>query len=73
MKKNIGSLDRGLRITVGMVLISWVFVGPTAVWGWVGLIPLLTGVIGFCPIYPLLGISTRAVPEAQDAQSKGVI
>ena len=56
--KNVGSLDRGLRIVVGLVLIALVFVGPKTPWGWVGLVPLITGLVGMCPIYSLLGINT---------------
>ena len=56
---NEGMIDRALRIIVGLALISLVFVGPQTPWGWVGLIPLTTGLIGFCPAYKLLGISTK--------------
>ena len=58
MKKNVGSLDRGLRILVGLGLLSLVLIGPKTIWGLVGLLPLLTGLIGWCPPYHLLGIST---------------
>ena len=57
---NVGTIDRILRILVGLVLISLVFVGPKVVWGWVGLVPLLTGVFKFCPAYKLLGLNTCA-------------
>ncbi|MBA3069491.1 MAG: DUF2892 domain-containing protein [Hyphomonas sp.] len=57
-KTNEGTIDRALRVIVGLVLISLVFVGPKAVWGWVGLVPLITGLVGTCPVYSLLGIST---------------
>jgi hypothetical protein len=57
-KTNEGTIDRALRVIVGLVLISLVFVGPKAVWGWIGLVPLLTGLIGSCPVYSLLGINT---------------
>ena len=56
---NEGMIDRVLRVIVGLALISIVFVGPQTPWGWIGLIPLLTGLVGFCPAYRLLGISTR--------------
>lgn len=56
---NEGMIDRALRIIVGLALISLVFVGPQTPWGWVGLLPLTTGLIGFCPAYKLLGISTK--------------
>lgn len=58
MPCNEGNTDRALRIIVGLVLIALTFVGPKSAWGWVGLVPLLTGVFGFCPVYKLLGINT---------------
>ena len=61
MKKNVGSIDRALRILVGLGLIAIVFVGPQTPWGWFGVVPLLTGLIGWCPPYQLLGIKTCKV------------
>jgi hypothetical protein len=58
MTKNVGSLDRILRIIVGLGLLSLVFVGPQTPWGWLGLIPLLTGFVSFCPAYRVLGMNT---------------
>ncbi|KAA3622730.1 MAG: DUF2892 domain-containing protein [Proteobacteria bacterium] len=58
MKSNVGSVDRGIRIVAGLVLISLVFVGPQTPWGWIGVIPLATALIGWCPAYTLLGIRT---------------
>lgn len=58
MPCNEGKLDRTLRIIVGLALLAMVFVGPQTVWGWLGLVPLLTGLFGFCPAYKLLGINT---------------
>lgn len=58
MKKNMGKIDKIVRFVVGIVLISLVFIGPQSVYGWIGIIPLATSLINFCPIYPLLGIST---------------
>ncbi|RVQ69490.1 DUF2892 domain-containing protein [Croceicoccus ponticola] len=55
---NEGKLDRSLRVVVGLVLIALVFVGPQTAWGWVGVVPLLTGLFGFCPFYKLVGIDT---------------
>jgi ABC-type polysaccharide/polyol phosphate export permease len=55
---NVGTLDRVLRAIVGVVLIALVFVGPETPWGWIGVIPLLTAVVGFCPAYRLLGLRT---------------
>lgn len=60
MSRNIGSIDRALRAIVGLAALSLVFVGPQTVWGWLGLIPLATAVLGWCPPYTLLGISTCA-------------
>lgn len=56
--KNIGSTDRIIRIVIGIILISLVFVGPQTLWGWLGLIPLATGLLGWCGLYTLLGINT---------------
>ena len=58
MKQNVGSFDRAIRAVVGIGLISLVFVGPQTVWGWIGVVPLATAVIGWCPPYALLGINT---------------
>lgn len=55
---NVGGIDRILRILIGLALTALVFVGPQTPWGWVGLVPLLTGLFGFCPIYPLIGLNT---------------
>lgn len=57
MPTNEGTLDRALRVLVGLALIAMVFVGPKAVWGWIGVVPLLTGLVGFCPLYRLIGIN----------------
>jgi hypothetical protein len=58
MKKNIGNLDRGIRIVAGLAILSLVFVGPKSLWGLLGLFPLATGLSGWCLPYRLLGIST---------------
>jgi len=55
---NEGSLDRAIRVVVGIVLVSLVFVGPRTPLGWIGVVPLATGAFGFCPLYRLLGINT---------------
>jgi hypothetical protein len=55
---NIGNLDRVLRIVVGLLLIALVFVGPKSAWGWIGLVPLLTGLARRCPAYSLIGVNT---------------
>lgn len=58
MKQNVHNIERVIRILVGLGLISLVFVGPQTVWGWIGVLPLATGALGWCPPYALLGIST---------------
>jgi hypothetical protein len=60
MKANIGSIDKVLRIVVGLGLLSIIFFvdGPARWWGLVGLVPLGTGLINFCPLYAILGLST---------------
>lgn len=55
---NEGLIDRIIRVFVGCVLLSLFFVGPRTLWGLVGLVPLLTGLVGMCPIYRMLGIRT---------------
>ncbi len=57
---NVGSVDRLLRIILGVVLIALVFVGPQTPWGWIGVVPLVTGFLRTCPLYSLLGINTCA-------------
>ena len=58
MKKNIHKIERAIRIVVGLALLSLVFVGPQNPWFLLGAVPLLTGLLGWCPPYQLLGIST---------------
>lgn len=58
MSRNEGMADRALRVIVGIVLLTLVFVGPKTPWGWIGVVPLLTGLVGTCPVYSLLGIKT---------------
>lgn len=55
---NEGTLDRVLRVIVGLAIISLAFVGPKTLWAWLGLIPLLTGLFGYCPAYAVFGIRT---------------
>ena len=59
MKPNVGSLDKAVRIVAGLVLVSLVFVGPRTQWGWIGIIPLITGFVGVCPLYVPFRIDTR--------------
>ncbi|HYN39177.1 MAG TPA: DUF2892 domain-containing protein [Rhodospirillales bacterium] len=61
MGKNVGTIDRVLRIVAGLVLIALVFVGPQTPWGWIGIVPLATALIGWCPAYRLIGVNTCAI------------
>jgi len=63
MKRNEGTLDRVLRTIIGLGILSLVFVGPQTAWGWLGLVPLATGLLGVCPAYSLLGIRTCPAPR----------
>jgi len=63
MKKNEGGLDRALRVVAGLGLLALAFVGPKTPWGYVGLVPLLTGLVGFCPLYTVLGLNTCPVAQ----------
>jgi hypothetical protein len=56
--KNEHKVERTLRVVVGLALLTIVFVGPKTLWGLVGLLPLVTGLVGTCPLYTLVGIST---------------
>lgn len=62
--KNEGNLDRIFRAVVGAAVISLAFVGPQSAWGWVGLVPLITGLVGNCPVYSLLGINTCGIKQS---------
>lgn len=55
---NEGAVDRTVRVIVGVALLSLVFIGPKSLWGLVGVVPLLTGLVGNCPLYSVLGINT---------------
>lgn len=65
MSPNEGGLDRILRVVAGLALLALAFVGPKTPWGYVGLVPLLTGAIGFCPLYALIGINTCGVKTSR--------
>ncbi|MDX1824215.1 MAG: DUF2892 domain-containing protein [Thiohalomonadales bacterium] len=62
--KNVGTVDKVIRIILGLVLLALVFVGPQTPWGWIGIIPLVTGLIGFCPLYSVLGMNTCGAKKA---------
>ena len=64
MKSNVGGIDRTLRIVVGLALVAWALMGGP-VWAWIGLVPIGTGLAGFCPLYPLIGLNT--CPAKKDA------
>ena len=58
MSRNEGNLDRALRVIAGLVLIGLAATGTVGAWGYIGVVPLLTGAIGMCPLYSVLGINT---------------
>jgi hypothetical protein len=58
MKANVGSIDRILRVALGLVLMGLAFTGTIGWWGWLGIVPLATGLVGWCPPYAILGLST---------------
>jgi len=62
-KHNLGMVDRVIRVVVGLILVGNVYAGLQTPIGWVGLILILTGALGICPIYALLGINTKSVGE----------
>lgn len=59
MTANVGTIDRTLRILLGLALISIAFWGPQTPWGYIGLIPLVTAFVSFCPVYRLFGLCTK--------------
>lgn len=61
--RNEHSLERGARILLGLGLLAIAFVGPKTPWGFLGIVPLATGLLGSCPLYTLLGISTCPMNE----------
>jgi hypothetical protein len=58
MTKNVGAMDRTVRIVAGLVLIALAATGSIGGWGWIGVVPLATGLLGWCPPYAMLGINT---------------
>lgn len=58
MKANVGGVDRVLRIVLGLVLVGLAATGTIGWWGWLGIVPLATGLVGWCPPYAIFGIST---------------
>ena len=64
MKTNVGGIDRILRVVIGLALIALTLTGTIGVWGWIGVVPLLTAALGFCPLYTVLGFSTCPMKKA---------
>lgn len=58
MKPNVGGIDKILRIAAGIALIALTVMGVLPVWGYIGIVPLATGLMGWCPFYPLIGLNT---------------
>ena len=58
MKQNVHNVERIIRIIIGLAIVSLVFIGPQTPWGWIGVVPLVTGLVGMCPLYSILGINT---------------
>jgi hypothetical protein len=69
MKKNVGGIDRVLRIVVGLVLVGLAATSQIGLWGWLGLIVLGTGLMGHCAAYPLFGINTCSVKPEEPPQA----
>lgn len=70
MKANVGGIDRILRVSVGALLVALAITNVVGWWGWLGLIPLATGLFRFCPAYPLLGISSCGAADKGSVASK---
>jgi hypothetical protein len=64
MKNNAGTIDRVLRVALGILLLALTFTNVIGMWGWVGVVPLLTGAIGWCPLYTVLGINTCPMKQS---------
>ena len=58
MKTNEGTIDRALRVAVGILLLALTLTNTIGMWGWIGVVPLLTGAIGWCPLYTVFGVNT---------------
>ena len=63
MKTNEATWDRAVRVALGLALLALTVLGPHTLWGLVGLVPLVTGMVGFCPLYRLAGMSTCPTPQ----------
>lgn len=62
-KTNVGSMDRSIRIVAGLALLALAVTGTIGAWGWIGIVPVLTGVFRFCPAYMPFGLSTCAIKK----------
>ncbi|MBS0561968.1 MAG: DUF2892 domain-containing protein [Proteobacteria bacterium] len=62
MTTNVGTIDRAVRGLIGLALIAATLTGAIGMWGWIGMVPIATALIGFCPAYRLVGLSTCARP-----------
>ena len=67
MKHNVGTIDRVIRVILGLGLLSLAFFGPQSAWGYIGIVPLLTAAIGNCPAYSIFGISSCAIDHGGTA------
>lgn len=68
LASNVGTVDRGIRVAVGLALLTLTFAGPKTPWGFVGLLPLITGLFGTCPAYSVLGLSTCPTPTNKSSR-----
>jgi hypothetical protein len=66
-RHNESNLDRSIRVIVGIAVLALVFIGPRTPWGLLGLIPLITGIAGVCPLYRLIGLSTCSLAAKRGA------
>lgn len=69
MKKNVGLIDRSIRVLIGVVLLALVFIGPQTPWGWLGIVAIATAGMSWCPLYTLFGIKTCSSPKKEPDQS----
>lgn len=58
MNTNEGTIDRAMRVAAGLLLLALTVTGTIGMWGWIGVVPLVTGAIGWCPLYTVLGLNT---------------
>ena len=70
MRQNIGRLERIIRVVIGIVVLSLAFAGPRSPWGYLGVLPLVTGLVGWCPPYALLGIGTTSAKRDEGPVAK---